>query len=78
MKWINFPWKINIFCKYWTKYDDKIVDNIGEDILSLIGAFAFGNNHYLQTQLTAFKMYRQEKNVVASKSSYQFPWKSNS
>ena len=60
-KWINFPWKMNAFIKYFVGYDVEIMRKISQDLVLLLVAFTFGNEEYIANQMARFKENRVSK-----------------
>ena len=51
-KWINFPWKMDVFIKYFINFDMNMYDKISEDLIVLLKIFTFGDEKYIRRQLT--------------------------
>ena len=51
-KWINFPWKMNIFIKDFIDYDMGMYNRISQDLVLLLKVFTFGSDEYLRDQRT--------------------------
>ena len=59
-RFINFPWKIDIFIKHFINFDMDIYGQIPQDLISLLRVFTFGNDEYIRKQLTAFESNMHE------------------
>eukprot|EP01083_Nonionella_stella_P290426 988193_1 len=55
-KWINFPWKIQIFVKYFTGWNMNIYNQIPVELILLIKVFTFGTDTYLQDRMMIYEM----------------------
>ena len=61
-KFINFPWKINAFIKYFLDYDMSLHDKIPVDLIKLLESFTYGDEEYLSKQRT-----KMQENLTSRK-----------
>ena len=47
MKWINWPWKLDTFIKYFVEYDMELYEKMTMDIKSTLKQFTFGSEEFL-------------------------------
>lgn len=55
-KWVNFPWKIDVICRSFVDYEERLMDNIPQLIIDLISVFSYGDEEYKRKQLTQFRI----------------------